>query len=189
MAVTSRLSKILTGGWPLATRCQRQTGRKEAREKLEVWKPVRIMLAMHSVPLSKLVLPTKSRGSGLVECTQKDGCSLPQTLTPPTTAQNSAAQTWFFGLRKESSKWAVIETLFIIAIIRKQSPHPELPLTGRINYDAPIQWDTLIPLSQNCVTCYSYLQKSLGMKIVLVEDITILNKIRVVFIRKKNGYS
>lgn len=117
------------------------------QEEIEVWKPVRIMLAMHRVPWSKPVLPTKCRGWGFVEYTWKDGCS------PPTRAQNSATQTRFFGLRgKKSSKWRVIETLFITAIIRKQSPWWQLPLTGRVNYDGPIQWDPVIPLSPNCVT-------------------------------------
>lgn len=68
------------------------------QEEIEVWKPVRIMLAMHRVPLSKPVLPTKCREWGFVEYTWKDGCS------PPTRAQNSTTQTRFFGLRGKKIK-------------------------------------------------------------------------------------
>ena len=37
-----------------------------------------------------------------------------------------------------------------------------LPVTAWINYDVIIQWDTVIPFSQSCVTCYPYIQGNLS---------------------------
>lgn len=113
--------------------------------EIEVWKPVRIMLATHSVP-------TKSRGSGLAEYPPKDAWSPPQNTYPAHYCSKSYHTNLIIWskeiIKRMGSGWN-----FIIAIIRKQSPCPELPLTGRRNYDVPIYWATVIPLSQNCVTC------------------------------------
>ena len=38
----------------------------------------------------------------------------------------------------------------------------QLPVTGWINYDVIIQWDTVILFSQSCVPCYPYLHGNLS---------------------------